>query len=361
MKVITMRRNQVLALFGIMIVSLSLVGMFQRTSAQTIPALHVAVSIQPLAGIVREVGGVHAEISTLLPEGIEPHAFTLTQSVIDTANAADMLALTGHFEWEEELATLVGKPYITLTDYEAFGAILLPLYGGSSSQSISLNGGRQHDHGENLHGYWLLPKNAIAIANATRDLCSSLNSTHSQYWQDRFVEFVSEVSELEAFINEQKLLHQLANVNVIITFPAEAYIAEAMGLQVKGLLMIAENVFISGPELIALEQALQNGSIDIILASDVAQLQTAGEFAQQLSTDSGVPLVWVRAVFSVLEDYIGLMAYNTGVITTGVSGGLPPTVDFLTISMPVIIIAAIFGFIAVIELVLLIRYARTQD
>ncbi|MFW9984946.1 MAG: metal ABC transporter substrate-binding protein [Candidatus Odinarchaeota archaeon] len=340
-----MRRNSLLALIGIFALSLSTIGILQSTSSQTTPALEIAVSIQSLAGIVREVGGEEAEISVLLPEGVEPHAFSLTQAVIDAANAADMLVLTGHFEWEEELATFVGKPYITIADYEAFGAELLPLNG----------------HDQNLHGYWLSPKNAKAIANATRDLCSSLNSTYSQYWQNRFDEFVFKVKALEAFIAEQQLQYQLSNKQVIITFPAEAYIADALGLQVKGLLMKGENIFISGPELVVVEQALRNGSIHIILASDVARLQAAGDFAQQLSSDSGVPIVWVRIVFSDLEDYVGIMGYNTGVVVTGVSSGILPASDLLTISMPVIIIATVLGVIAIIELVLLIRCTRSED
>ncbi|MFX1563006.1 MAG: metal ABC transporter substrate-binding protein [Promethearchaeota archaeon] len=355
-----MRQNWLLAITCIMLLSVGALSTFPQTSAQTTPALHAAVSIQSLTGIVREVGGSQLEVSTLLPEGVEPHAFTLTQAVIDAAYSSDLLVLTGHFEWEEELATQVGKPYITLEDYKTFGAELLSFSSADSSQRSIFDEKRQDSQDENLHGYWLLPKNAIAIANATRDLCSTLNSTYSQYWHNRFNEFVSEVSELEAFISEQRLLYELSNKNVIITFPAEAYIVEALGLQVKGLLIRGESVFISGPELIAVEQALQNGSIDLIIASDVAQLQASGEFAQQLSTDSGVPLVWVRVVFSVLEDYIGIMAYNIGAITTGVSAGLPPATDFLTISMPVIIIAAVLGILAVIELVLLVRCTRAS-
>ncbi len=356
-----MRRNQFLALTGIIIISLSAVGMLQGTSAQATPALTAAVSIQPLAGIVREVGGVQVEVSILLPEGIEPHAFALTPAVLDAANAADMLVLTGHFAWETELASQVGKPYITLDDYEAFGAELLPLHRQAISSAFSVVGSQPHEHNENLHGYWLFPQNAVAIANATWNLYSSLNSTYSQYWANRFAEFVAGVNELELFMAELSALHQLPNKNIIITFPAEAYIAEALGLQVKGLLMEEENVFISGPELIEVEQALQNGSISLILASDVAQLQAAGEFAQQLSADSGVPLVWVRTVFSTLEDYVGLMAYNTGIITTGVSAGIPPAADFLSISMPIIILAAILGTLVVIELVLLLRCTRAKD
>ncbi len=340
-----MQKSQIIGFTAILLLAMGSIGMLYKTTAQSIPALNAAVSIQPLGGIVREVGGSQVAISVLLPEGIEPHAFTLTPAVINAATAADLLVLTGHFEWEEDLANQTGKPFISLADYQTFGLELLSL----------------PENGNNLHGYWLLPQNAIAIANATRSIYSVLNATHIQYWQDRFHEFLLKIGELEAFIAEQLLNHDLFNKRVIITFPAEAYVAEALGLEVRGLLMEGESIFISGPKLVAIEQALRNGSIDLILASDVAQLQAAGEFAQQLSTDSGVPLVWIRSVFSLLSDYLGIMAYNTGVVITGISGGIPPAIDFLTISMPVIIIAGVLGVIAIIQLLLLVRLTRTKD
>ncbi|MFX1244849.1 MAG: metal ABC transporter substrate-binding protein [Promethearchaeota archaeon] len=350
-----MRKTSFFTFTAIALLALSTVGLLPTASTQGAPSLSVAVSIQPLAGIVREVGGTQISISVLLPEGIEPHAFSLTQAIIDEANAADMLVLTGHFDWEEELANQTSKPYISLKDYEALGAELLPLRGYTQNRF------QKQIHSENLHGYWLLPKNAIAIANATRILCSALNSTHASYWQERFDEFVIQVEELEAFIAAQSLALGFAGKQVIITFPAEAYVAEALGLEVKGLLMVGDNIFISGPELIAVEQALRNGSINLILASDIAQLQAAGEFAQQLSSDSGVPIVWVRIVFSDLLNYIGIMSYNIGVVATGLTGGLPPGLNFFAISMPVIIIATVIGVIATIELLLLIRCTRTRD
>ncbi|MFX0079459.1 MAG: metal ABC transporter substrate-binding protein [Candidatus Hermodarchaeota archaeon] len=353
-----MRRRQFLASVVMACLILGAVGDFSTTFAQTTPALNIGVSIQPLAGIVREIGGIQTSISVLLPEGIEPHTFTLTPSVIADANSADFLVLTGHFAWEVELANQTGKPYITIEDYEALGAELLSLVGYSE---IIRGIKQQHDHSDNLHGYWLLPQNAIAIANATRIMCSSLNATFSQYWQERFDEFILEVTELEDFIAEQSQLHGFSGKRVVITFPAEAYVTEALGLDVVALLSEGENIFISGPELFAVEQALRNGSVNLILASDVARLQAAGEFAQQLSADSGVPLVWLRIVFSALEDYIGILAYNTGVVATGLGGGIPSVSDFLIISMPVIIIAAILGAIAIIELVLLIRFTRVRD
>ena len=350
-----MRKGTVLAYAVIAFLAVSTISLLPPSIAQGTPALNIAVSIQPLAGIVREVSGDQADIAVLLPEGVEPHAFSLTQAVVDLANAADMLVLTGHFVWEEELANLTSKPYTTLEDYESLGAGLLPLP-GLGSQIL-----RQHAHDENLHGYWLRPKNAIAIANATRILCSSLNSTYGAYWQARFDEFVNEVHEFEEFVSMQSLIQGFAEKHVIITFPAEAYVAETFGLDVRGLLMEGDNIFISGPELVAVEAALRNGSINLIIASDIARLQTAGEFAQQLSMDSGVPIVWVQTVFSELNDYIGIMSFNLGIVVTGLTGGVPSGFNFLTTSMPIIIIAAVLGTIAVIELVLLLRFTRARD
>ena len=350
-----MRKISAVTWMVIALLALSVVSGSSVSTAQGTPAVNIAASIQPLAGIVREIGGTYTAVSVLLPEGIEPHAFSLTQAVIDSANAADMLVLTGHFTWEEELATQTSKPYITLEDYEALGAELLPLPDQQQQET------RQDSHNENLHGYWLLPKNAIAIANATRILSSSLNSTYAAYWQARFDEFSDKVSEFEDFVSTQSLVQEFAGKHVIITFPAEAYIAETFGLDVRGLLSEGENVFISGPELVAVETALRNGSINLILASDVARLQTAGEFAQQLSTDSGVPIVWVRTVFSDLLDYIGIMSFNLGVVSTGLSSGLPPGFNFLAVSMPVVIVAVVISVIAGIELLLLLRCTRARD
>ncbi|MFX1475076.1 MAG: metal ABC transporter substrate-binding protein [Promethearchaeota archaeon] len=357
-----MRKIQLCAGLALLLLVFTAMGGLHRSTAQTTPALRAAVSIQPMAGIVREVGGAQTAITVLLPEGVEPHAFSLTPAVIEAANAADLLVLTGHFTWEEDLVLQTGKPYITLDDYEALGAELLPLHGSTHSLQRSQTWTLRHytEHDENLHGYWLLPSNAVAIANATRILCSSLSPAHTEYWQARFDEFVSEVAELEAFIDEQSAIYNLAGNPVVITFPAEAYVAAALGLDVRGLLTEGGNIFISGNELVALEQELHSGAIHLIIASDVARLQTAGEFAQQLSTDSGVPLVWLRIIFSTIQDYIGIMTYNIGVITTGLSSGAA-ALDFYAIGLPIILMAAIISVIAIIECVLLVRYTRTRE
>ena len=61
-----------------MFIVASLIGVEPIVRAQSQPVLDVAVSITPLAGLVNEVGGSYIEISVMLPEGIEPHAASLS-------------------------------------------------------------------------------------------------------------------------------------------------------------------------------------------------------------------------------------------------------------------------------------------
>ncbi|MHA2423681.1 MAG: metal ABC transporter substrate-binding protein [Candidatus Thorarchaeota archaeon] len=341
---------------GLLLFSIGVIGLVPIVDAQTEPILQVAVSVAPLGGIVDIVGQSYVQTDVLLPEGVEPHAAQLPQSAIDAASSADLLVLTGHFPWEEDLVNQSATPYIDLHDYEEFGLELSPIPGGHVEQEP----GHEHEDG-NLHSYWLLPMNAVAIANATRDVFDSLAPSYSDYWQSSFEQFVEEVNGFEGVVEEFDLEYQFSDLTTIVVFPAEAYIAEAFGIDVKAVLQEGENVFISGAELIDVQTALVNGSIDLIIGSDIARLQAGGEFAIQLAEDTGSRVIWWRAIFfSELSDYLSLMAYNLGILVASLDATNPSnagnTTNYLLIG--------ISGFLAVVvlvETVLLFQRIRKEE
>ncbi|MHA2002831.1 MAG: metal ABC transporter solute-binding protein, Zn/Mn family, partial [Candidatus Thorarchaeota archaeon] len=94
-----MKRKEIsLSFLGLLLI-VSVIGLTPVVRAQSQPVLSVAASIAPLAGLVNEVGGAHIDIAVMLPEGIEPHAASLTPEAITAADEADLLVLTGHFPW----------------------------------------------------------------------------------------------------------------------------------------------------------------------------------------------------------------------------------------------------------------------
>ncbi|MHA1480979.1 MAG: metal ABC transporter substrate-binding protein [Candidatus Thorarchaeota archaeon] len=343
---------------GFLLLSSSAVWFTPDVAAQTEIVLDIAVSVVPLAGIVEKIGQGYIGVSVLLPEGVEPHSIQLPQSAIDAAANADLLVLTGHFPWEEELANQTATPYISLEDYEAFGAVLSPIPGTISDFEPA----QDHDHGnENPHSFWLLPKNAIAIANTTRDALTNLHSDLDDYWETMFEEFVQEIEAFQDLVIEMDTEYHFSELHAVVVFPAEAYVAETFGIEVEAVLQEGDNIFISGAQLIEVQTALVNGSLDIILGSDIARLQAGGDFARQLAQDTNSKIIWWRAIyFSGLSDYLSIMTYNLGALISGLEVGSADTID----SSLNYVLIGVSGFLAVVvlvETVLLIQRIRKDD
>jgi zinc/manganese transport system substrate-binding protein len=247
---------------------LALSGMTLEVHAQITPTRSVAVSVSSLAGIVQEVGGSYYNTTVLLNQETEPHAFTVTPEIIATADAADLLVFTGHFHWEEELANLTSTPFITFHDdnawenYEEYGAEYSPMPGGEVEEE-----GGELDHDGNPHAFWLLPENALAIANATRAALSTLNVTLANEWTSNFEMFVESIRELEDLIDSLDEVHDFSEMHAVVVTPAEAYVAEAFGITSDAVLQI-EDITISGAKLLEVQQAIRNGSICLDLVAD---------------------------------------------------------------------------------------------
>jgi len=342
--------------------SLLVVAILPFATAQTDSAIDIAVSVAPLGGIVEEVGGAYVETSVLLREGVEPHAFTIDPSLLAVVNNADLLVLTGHYHWEEDLVNQTSTPFITLDDsdamqsYEDFGAELSPMP-GTHVEEVSL---AQHDHEEgNPHAYWLHPRNAVAIANATKAALTVLNGSLTEIWAANFDSFVADIESLKGLITEADSEYGFSDMHAVVVFPAEAYVAEAFGIEVEAVL-VQESQTITGEELLQVQNALRNGSIELILGSDVARLQAGGEFAEQLIQDYGGRLIWWRAVFfSGLSDYVSVMTYNLGALTAGLDAEVV-TGGSEVLNVTLVAIIAVLGSMFVIETVVLIVRARSD-
>ena len=329
-------------------------GVTVEVHAQVQPVHNVAVSVASLAGIVEEIGGPLVSTTVLLEQETDPHAFTLTPQILAIADTADLLVVTGHFEWEKELANQTSTPFVSFHDndawenYEDYGAAYSPIPGGVVEED-SPDG--------NPHAFWLLPKNAIAIANATRAALTKLNATLGDNWNANFASFVEKMDNLQLLISELDSIHEFSGLHAIVVTPAEAYVAEAFGIQCDAVLQI-EDITLSGARLLEVQAALRNGSAQLILGSDVAQFQAGGEFAYQIQADYGGTLIWWKTVYYA-ADYFSMMTFNLGALVSGIEGRSGGIIN-QTVNLGLIALAGVLGFIAMLEAVLLIQRARAE-
>lgn len=354
------RKQAVLIPIVLLLLPLVMGGMTMEVQAQIEPVHNVAVSVASLAGIVNEIGGSLVNTTILLKQEGDPHAFTVTQQILAIADAADLLVFTGHFDWERELANQTSTPFVTFhndeawENYEDYGAEYSPMPGGEQI----VEGDGAHTHDGNPHAFWLLPKNAVAVANATRMALTTLNATLTDSWNKNFASFIDKMENLQLLIAELDEIHDFSQLHAIVVSPAEAYVAEAFGIQCDAVLQV-EDITISGARLLDVQTALRNGSVQLIIGSDIAQYQTAGQFAYQIQSDYGGTLIWWKTVFYPEADYFSMMTFNLGALISGIAGRSGGNTDQTT-NIGLLALTIVFGFIVLLEATLLIQRARAE-
>ena len=65
----------------------------------------------------------------------------------------------------------------------------------------------------------------------TRAALTTLNATLTDTWNANFATFVDKMNELQLLISELDEIHEFSQMRAIVVAPAEAYVAEAFGIQ----------------------------------------------------------------------------------------------------------------------------------
>ncbi|RQW06401.1 zinc ABC transporter substrate-binding protein, partial [candidate division KSB1 bacterium] len=149
--------------------------------------LLVAASIPPLADFVRNVGGDRVDVYTIVPAGVNPHAFELTPGVMKKLTAADLLVLNGvglEFWLEEVIDVLADKKAI-------FMAAGLPVLQDDV-----------HHHAEGNPHLWLDPQNAIHQVKKIYDALAEVDPANSSYYASNTALYVRHLEVLDQDIQQ---------------------------------------------------------------------------------------------------------------------------------------------------------------
>lgn len=290
----------VIALIFLLALSFSLTNQAKANSIEIRKRIKIAVSISALKEIIEEAIGPSAEVEVLLPEGAEPHLFQVTSSIVERASSSDLIVHTGHFNFEYKIVEAVKKPSIGLEEFRKRGLILLR-YPGSEE--------------ENPHGYWLYPHNSLVIAEAVVDKLISMDPIHAEVYMESLELFKERLKKLEREFSRAKSHYGLEKLKVIASSPAEQYLVEALGMSVIAFISKGHSVLMSGREMQTIEERLRKGEYDFIVISDVSEASKIGDFARELSLDTGVPTLKFSVVSTEgFPSYSSHMFYNLGCV-----------------------------------------------
>jgi len=314
-------------------------------------SLYIVASMPSIAIIVKDIVGNTCTVDSILPEAIDPHSYQLTPSDVDKISQADLLVLA-NTEFLSIEASMVehlkeNALYIDYANYSENGVIIETLPGV----------------GQNFHGYWTYPANALAIAKTVYQVLVVLDSLNVQVYTQNFQMFENRLKALNDAIQRTINDYNLNNTGVVVAVPGAAYFAKMLQLSIKAMLVTGPNRFANATEIAAIEEDISQGEIEYILCPYIMRDTKPGQIAEQISQETGIPVLYPR-IFAThgFDSYVDFISFNLGTIEGQLikeesinqpTNGVSDVILFSTI--------AVLGLIAIFEGYLLFIYKKRLE
>ncbi len=307
--------------------------------------LVVVTSIAPLSLIAREIGGSFVETYIILPPKADPHEFYPSIHTIELVKRAKLFVHTGHFDFEREILRAVDIKDVGKRHYKEYG---LKFVYYPSSLDV------------NIHGYWLDPDNAIAIAKAIEEALEEVDPDHAEYYRSKLAEFISKMRHFKEIAKELVDEIDLRDISVVITLPIEEYFVASLGVEVKEVIM-KYDIEPSARKMEELVEILEENKC-LVTMCELALETKASKYAYELISRSKKPLALLRVIHvEDFDTFSSLLYYNLGSLTTAASmiheKEVSPSYLLLSPQLYNALIIALL-IIAIAEFLLILRLAR---
>ncbi|RLF63647.1 MAG: hypothetical protein DRN33_03700 [Thermoplasmata archaeon] len=257
--------------------------------------IKVLVSVSDFLPLVKAVGGSFVEVDSILPPGSDPHSFYVTQETVRQIEGADLIVLANShlLSYEDNIKTnYPSKEYLDFDDYNA-----------------SLDSFPGYD--ENPHGYWLKYDNAVSIAEKIKDKLSEILPDKKDYFDSSFIQFKKQVKNAEYDIINMERENGAYGKTMVASVPGVCYIIQNEGANVGVVLLAEGSGSASGKEIRDIEEKLKKGIYSGIVVPEFMKNAKAGEISEQLSEDTGAPVIYVKfSTSSADESYVNDCYHN---------------------------------------------------
>ncbi|HEU5203192.1 MAG TPA: metal ABC transporter substrate-binding protein [Candidatus Limnocylindrales bacterium] len=228
-------------------------------------AIEVVASTTVLADLVRQVGGSHVNVASLVPPGGEVHTFDPTPADIARVADADLVVMNGLGldEWVADLATASGSdaPIVRLGE--------------------EIDGATDNPH------LWMDVRNATRYAVRIGDELSRVDAANAASYENQVRAYTERLTELDSWAREQLAAIPAERRKVVSFHDALPSFAEAYGLEIVGTIVDAPGQDPSAGEIA--------GLIDEIRASGATALfgeaQFNPELARTIAEEAGITVV----------------------------------------------------------------------
>ena len=187
--------RKICILFGVMLCLCLVAGCGRNLPNKDTEKVKIVATLFPQYDFARQIAKDKAEVTLLLPPGVESHTFEPTALDIVSINSSDVFLYTGKYmePWAERIVSgSLGKE-VNVTDVSS-GIELMHVEHGDEHDDEHDDDG--HDHTYDPH-IWLDPNLAIKMVdNVTKALCD-VDPENETYYRENAANYQSELKRLD--------------------------------------------------------------------------------------------------------------------------------------------------------------------
>lgn len=242
-----------------------------RQSEDTSGKVKVSVSFNAMQELVSVVGGDKVSITTIVPDGTEPHDFEPKGRDMETLSKADIFVYNGlgMESWAKDAVKAAGNKKLIAVEASK-GAELIKL---TDPEEI-------REHGDYDPHTWLSLKNAITAAQNIRDALDKADPENKTYYDKNCEDFIAKVDSV--YTEYSTKFAALPSKNIVTGHAAFGYMCRDFGLTQNSI----EDVYASGEptaqQLAKLVDYCKANGVKTVFVEEMASPQTSKTLANQV-------------------------------------------------------------------------------
>ena len=265
--------------------------------------LQVSATFFPLYEAAKEIAGDKATITSIVPNGVEPHDYDPTSSDITGIGNADVFIETGvgFGTVEQKLSNGLGGGTIIVNASEGVGLVQ-----GGQDASASAGQAGSASTGVDPH-FWLSPKRMIIVADNVKAGLEQVDPSNTAVYETNTADFKRKLQALDS--EYRSGLVNCKKDTILTSHDAFGYLASDYGFKqiyISGLSPDAEPT----PQALAqLVDTAKNDNITVIFFEDLVDPRIAQTIAGEVGAQTMV-LSPLEGSKNQNDDYFSLMRKN---------------------------------------------------
>lgn len=287
-----MKKKIILGLIALIILSGVITLSFVKSNKKTVGSkkIQVITTLFPLYDMAKGIGSDKAEVTLLLPPGVEPHTFEPKPSDIVKINEADIFVYTGQFmePWAEDVIKGVVNKNLIVVD-SSKGTKMIPALSPSKNEPT----GSLDPH------IWLDFDNTKTMVENIKQAFVTKDHTNASFYQQKTDDYLNKLSELDSEYRTSLATCQSKEI-VYAGHYAFGYLANRYGLKYLAGQGVSPDAEPTASDLAKLIEQIKTAKIKYIFYEEL----TSPKIAETIAKETNAKMLLLNAAHNLTKDQL---------------------------------------------------------